>query len=41
MINPDILLARKIRQIKKRVKEIEDVWDKRYDDKEEYEEEEY
>lgn len=42
MINPDILLARKIREIRKRAKQIQDTWDKRYDtNEEEFEEEEY
>lgn len=42
MINPDILLERQIRRIKRRVKLISDTWDRRFDedDEEEYEYEE-
>ena len=39
MINPDILLARRIRQIRKKAKQIRDEWDNRYEDEEEFEEE--
>ena len=40
--NPDVLLGERFRQIKNRVKEIQDAWDRRYgEDEEEYDEEEY
>ena len=41
MINPDILLARRIKQIQKKVKEIRSVMDRRFDEDEEEFEEEY
>lgn len=33
--NPDVLLSRKLKQVRNRVKEIQDAWDRRYGDKEE------
>jgi len=41
MINPDILLSRRIRQIRKKVKEIRNVMDNRFDEDEKEHEEEY
>ena len=40
MVNYDALMAKRVKQIQKRIKEIEDTWDNRFgEDEEEYEEE--